>query len=162
MLSEDYMVILKELKKDSRLSTREIAKKIKSSPATVHRKLHKLIKDGYIKQFTCEPNWKKLGKHTSAYVLVNVDYPYVKRKKLSQDIIAERLKKHPFVFNCDTLTGRKDIILKVRVKDTDELSEFINFLRNFEGVQMTETLVVLHHTPNYDNPFDKPYFDRTT
>jgi len=162
MLSEEDSGILKELKKDSRLSTREIAKKIKSSAATVHRKLRNLIKEGYIKQFTYEPDWRKLGKNTSAYILINMDYPYVKRKKLSQDVIANRLKNHPFVFECDTVTGRKDIMIKVRVKDTDELNKFIIYLRNFEGIQQTETLVVLYHTPNCDNPFDKPYFDKTS
>jgi len=161
MLSEEDMGILKELKKDSRLTTREVAKRIKSSAATVHRKLRNLIKEGYIKQFTYEPDWEKLGKGTSAYVLINVDYAYVKRKHLSQNVIANRLKKHPFVFECDTLTGRKDLIIKIRVKDTEELDRFIIYLRTFEGVQQTETLVVLHHTPNHDNPFEEPTFTKT-
>ena len=131
MLSEEDTGILKELKKDSRLTTREIAKKIKSSAATVHRRLHKLVEDGYIKQFTYVPDWEKLGKTTLAYVLINIDYPHVKRKKLSQDTVAEKLIKHPFIFECVTVTGRKDLVLKVRVKDSNELSKFINFLRNF-------------------------------
>ena len=162
MPSKEDMDILKELKKDSRLTTREIAKRIKSSAATVHRRLNNLIKEGYIKQFTIVPDWQKLGKTTMAYVLINIDYPYVKRKKLSQDIMADRLIKHPLVFDAVTVTGRKDLILKVHVKDTAELNKFINFLRNFEGVQMTETLVVLHAAPRYDNPFDEPHFDKTT
>jgi len=160
-LTEEDFEILKELREDSRLSTREIAKRIKSSPATVHRKLQKLIKEKYIKQFTYKPDWEKLGKGTLAYVLINIDYPYVKRKKLSQDTVADRLRKHPFVFECVTVTGRTDIVIKVRVKDTNELNQFINFLRNFEGVQRTDTLVVLYRAPNHDNPFDKPYFDKT-
>ena len=159
MISDEEMAILKELKKDSRLTTREIAKRIKSSAATVHRKLNSLIKDGYIKQFTIEPNWEKIGKTALAYVLINIDYQYCKRHKLSQDTMADRLINHPFVLDAVTVTGRKDIILKVRVQDTNELNKFINFLRNFDGVQMTETLVVLHGAPNNDNPFDKPYFD---
>ena len=154
MLSEDDMGILKELKKDSRLSTREIAKKIKSSAATVHRRLNKLIKEGYIKSFTYRPDWEKIGLNTLSYVLINVDYPYIKKNKLSQDTVAERLMKHPSVFDCVTVTGRKDLVLKVRVKDTAALNKFINFLRTFEGVQQTETLVVLYHAPNHDNPFD--------
>ena len=162
MLAKEDLEILKELKKDSRLTTREIAKRIKSSAATVHRKLNNLIKEGYIKQFTIVPDWQKLGKTTLAYVLINMDYPYIKRKKLSQNIIGNRLIKHPFVFDAATVTGRKDLILKVRVKDTNELSIFIDFLRNFEGVQMTETLVALHTAPNNDNPFDEPYFNKTS
>ena len=162
MMAEEDMKILKELKKDSRLTTREIAKRIKSSAATVHRKLNNLVKEGYIKQFTIEPDWKKLGKTTLAYVLINVDYPHLKRKKLSQDTVAERLKHHPFVFDSVTITGRKDLVVKIRVKDIEELNKFINFLRNFEGVQQTETLVVLYEASNIDNPFDEPYFNKTT
>ena len=158
MIDKDDLAILKELKRDSRQTTREIAKKIKSSAATVHRRLNNLVKDGYIKQFTIVPDWEKLGKTTLAYVLINVDYPDVKKKRLSQNIIADRLIKHPCVFDAATVTGRKDLVLKVLVKDTEELNKFINFLRNCEGVQMTETLVALHAAPNNDNPFDDPKF----
>ena len=158
MLTKEDMGILTELKKDSRLTTREIAKRIKSSAATVLRRLNNLIKEGYIKQFTIVPDWQKLGKTTLAYVLINMDYPDIKRKRLSQDIIADRLIKHPLVFDAVTVTGRKDLVLKVLVKDTEELNKFINYLRNCEGVQMTETLVALHAAPNNDNPFEEPKF----
>ena len=81
-----------------------------------------------------------------------------KRKMLSQNIIADRLIKHPCVFDAATVTGRNYLVLKVLVKDTEELNKFINYLRNCEGVQMTETLVALHPAPNNDNPFDEPKF----
>ena len=58
MVDKEDLGILKELKRDSRQTTREIAQKIKSSAATVHRRLNNLVKDGYIKQFTIVPDWE--------------------------------------------------------------------------------------------------------
>ena len=158
MLAADDFAILKELKKDSTLYTREIAKNTKLSHATVNRRLHRLEDDGVIKKFTIEIDWEKIGRPMLAYVLINIDYPDVKKKKLSQDTVAERLIKHPYVQDCVTVTGRKDLIIKVRVHDNKELNRFINFLRGFEGVQMTETMPVLFEAPNHDNPFDQAYF----
>jgi len=154
MVDEQDMKILKELKKDSRLTTRQIAKKTKISSATVHRRINHLIKDGVIKQFTIEPDWKKLGVKTVAYVMLNTDTEYIKKKGLTQDTIADNLKKHHSIVTCNTITGTKDIILKVRLKDTEGLHDFINWLRNQEGVIQTETAVVLHEASKPSNLLD--------
>ena len=158
MLAQEDMRILKELKKNARLSTREIGKALSISNATVHRRMSKLVNDGIIKQFTIVPDWNKLDRETLAYILFSVDYNHIKKRKVKQADIAEMLKKHPFVFDAATITGSKDIIIKVRAKDTKELDHFIDYLRSVEGIHQTETLVVLHEATRYDNPFDKPYF----
>jgi DNA-binding Lrp family transcriptional regulator len=44
------------------------------------------------------------------------------------------------------VTGGTDLIVKVRVKDVEELNEFvINKLRSIDGVDKTQTLIVLNN-----------------
>ena len=158
MLTNEDLLIMKELKRDSRQTTRQIGENTKLSGATVHRRMKNLIKDGYITQFTIAPNWNKIDRETMAYILIAVDYNHLKRKNVNQAQIAEMLRRHPFVFHSATITGSKDLILQVRVKDTRELDHFIDYLRNLPGIHQTETLVVLHEATRFDNPFEKPYF----
>lgn len=43
------------------------------------------------------------------------------------------------------ITGKTDIILKVRVKGIDELSNFVlRELRNVEGIANTETMIIFN------------------
>ena len=158
MLTPEDLLIMKELKRDCRQTTRKIGANTKLSAATVHRKMNNLINNGYITQFTIVPNWHKLERETLAYILIAMDYNHIQRKKVNQADISESLRKHPFVFNAATITGSKDLIIQVRVKDTKELDRFIGYLRNVPGIHHTETLVALHEATRYDNPFEKPYF----
>ena len=42
------------------------------------------------------------------------------------------------------ITGGKDIIVKIRAKDIDDVNEFINHLRMSEGIDKTESFIVLY------------------
>lgn len=155
MVGVEDLKILNVLRQNSKLSVREISKRTKIPSTTVHTRLQKLKKDGVIKRYSVEFDMEKLGRPTLAYVNINVDYPYVKKKKLGQNIISDRLLKHPNVEASSAVTGRVDLIVKVRVKNIKELDKFINFLRNEEGIQRTETLVVLHDSQDNAKPLDE-------
>jgi Lrp/AsnC family leucine-responsive transcriptional regulator len=53
--------VLSELMKNAKISDRELAKKIGSSQPTVTRARRKLEKEGYIREYTVIPNFRKLG-----------------------------------------------------------------------------------------------------
>ena len=69
--------------KNSRLSDRELAKKIGSSQPTVTRTRRKLEKQGYIREYTVIPNFEKLG-----YELLAVTFV-----KLKKELTAEQVEK---------------------------------------------------------------------
>jgi len=154
-MGKEDVRILSVLKQNSKLSVREISKRTKIPATTVHTRLQKLKKDGIIKKYTVELDMKKLGRPTIAYINTNVDYAYVKKKKLTPNKIVEKIIKHPLVEFSSAVTGRVDIVFRVRVKDMQELDTFINFLRNQEGILRTETLVVLHEAENNANLLDE-------
>ena len=136
--------ILHVLKANSKSSMNQISKKLLIPITTAHNRIKKLEKTGIIKNYTIILNNKKLGKDLCAFILIKIDYTALKSKNLSQQEVAMRLKSREEVEDAALITGLKDIILKIRAHNIDELNNFITKdLRNFAGVKSTETMIVL-------------------
>ena len=137
--------ILELLKENSKLTTHQIAKKILMPITTVHSRIKKLKKEGIIKKYSIELDHKKLGKSISAYIHIIVDYKSLKETKKMQHDLARNLKQHECVEEVAMVAGGIDIIIKVRVKDVDELDSLVTkYLRNIEGIEKTQTMIVLN------------------
>lgn len=144
MLDEKDRKILEFLKNNSKLTTQHISKQTMVPITTVHNRIKKLEKAGIIKGYTIRVDHKKLGYGILAFVLVTVKYDLPNGRKMDQMELSEKLSRHPNVEECHIVAGGTDIILKTRVKDMDELNDFIiRDLRAHEGVDKTTTLVVL-------------------
>lgn len=136
--------LLEVLKKDARLTTSQISKKLNIPITTVHNRIKKLTKEGVIKNYTINIDYKKLGKEISVYILINVIYTTADGKKLDQEEIANEIKKQEEVEEVSIVTGGPDIIVKVRTNDVEALNDFvIKRLRAIRGVDKTQTMVVL-------------------
>jgi Lrp/AsnC family leucine-responsive transcriptional regulator len=99
-------------------------------------------RSGLIEGYSVKVNKEKLGKRTVAYVLIR------STPGADQNNILEAAAKHEEVEDMAAITGAFDIMLKVRVADTDELSEFLfKKVRNFKSVAQTETLITLNLKP---------------
>lgn len=136
--------IIDILKENSKLSTQQISKKASIPITTVHHRIKKLEKEGIIKNYTVVLDSKKIGKAVSAYILIRVDYKLLQQIKKTQYELAQKLKSHLDIGEAATITGETDIIIKVGVKNMEELDNLItNYVRNVEGVERTQTMVVL-------------------
>ena len=137
--------ILKLLRENSKLTSQQVSKKILMPITTVHNRVKKLEKEGIIKKYTLELDNKKVGKAIAAYVQIIVDYKVLKEKKMPQHELAMKLKQHESVEEAAMVTGGTDILIKVRVKNVDELDNFITkYLRNIDGIEKTQTMVILN------------------
>ena len=77
-------------------------------------------------------------------MLLTVTYTLPDGKKLRQEDIAKTIKKLEEVEEVNIMTGITDILIKVRIKDIDQLNTFvIDKLRNIEGIDKTQTMLVL-------------------
>lgn len=145
MLDKKDFAIIEVLLKDSSLSTQQIAKKTGIPITTVHNRVKKLKKEGVIKGYTVVLDNKKIGKPIAAYILITVDYNYLKEKKMSQYELAKKLRQNPAVEEAAMITGASDIIIKIRCGSIDEINEFVTiYLRNVDGVEKTQTAIVLN------------------
>jgi Lrp/AsnC family transcriptional regulator for asnA, asnC and gidA len=139
----DYEII-DAIKDNARLSSRQVARKTGIPVATVNRRLKKLVKEGVIKKFATVLNYEKLGKKTVAYVLI--------RGKAGTDYnkLLEDAPKQEAVEDMAVTGGQFDMLLKVRVRDNDALSDFIfGYLRTFDSVAQTESLIQLNMKKDY-------------
>src|SRR3989338_7097316 len=130
--------IIKELKRDSRLSARELAKITGFSSATINRRLRKLEDMKVIKGFTLELDYQKLGKELLAYVVIRTK-PGADYTSMMND-----MKKHDEIEDIGAIAGEWDIILKVRTSNIQELDKVVfNYLRKFPEITQTQTLIVM-------------------
>ena len=136
--------ILELLNENSKLTTNQISKKTTIPITTIHNRIKKLEKEGIITGYTLKLDYKKIGKPITVYMLLTVTYTLPDGKKLRQEDIAKTIKKLEEVEEVNIMTGITDILIKVRVKDIDQLNTFvIDKLRNIEGIDKTQTMLVL-------------------
>ena len=136
--------ILTLLKENSRMTTKELSKKLEIPQTTIHNRIKRLAETGVIKRFTIDIDRKKIDRGLVAYILCTVSYRSTRGEKINQLAVAQIIKKLPEVEEVSIVTGDNDLIVKVAMKDVDALNDFVIFkLRNIEGVERTVTSVVL-------------------
>ena len=143
-LDEKDYVILDALKHNGRFSSQQISKKTKLPISTVHNRIKKMGQLGVIRGYTVLVDQKRTGM-IGAYVLVVVNYHPPDGSTIDQYELAKEIKQISCVEEVSMTTGATDIVVKVQSKNMDELNEFVTKqLRNFKGVDKTQTLVVLN------------------
>ncbi len=125
--------IIEIIRNDSRLPVREIAKRTKIRPSTVHQRIQKLIENGVIEKFTIKLNDKSIGENFIVFMLVKGSTTeYIDNKFLNDGHIKE-------VFG---VTGEYDLLIKLKFANVDEFHEFIlKFRKENKEVQSTLTMV---------------------
>ncbi len=142
-LDKKDLKIIEILKQNSKQTTSQISKKFNIPITTVHNRIKKLEKLGIIKNYTVVLDYKKLDKGILSYILSSVMYVLPNGEKISQEEVAKEIKKIG-AEEVSIVTGGTDLIIKVRVKDVEELNEFvIKKLRSIKGVDKTQTVIVL-------------------
>ena len=126
--------IIDVLKQDSREPIREIAKKTKIRPSTVHQRIQKLLENGVIEKFTIKLNNKAVGENFIVFMLVKGGTTeYIDSKILHDSHVKE-------VFG---VTGEYDLLIKLKFENVEEFHEFVlNFRKDKREIQSTMTMVV--------------------
>ena len=136
--------ILRILRENARKSTKEIARSAGIPISTAYDRIKKLEEEGIIEGYRAVLNPKKLGTGVSAVISLTVNYYSPGSEKISQRELAEKIARFSCVEEVHIVAGGADIIMKVRMANVDELNKFIiDELRNIEGVDKTQTLIVL-------------------
>ncbi|MBI2971070.1 MAG: Lrp/AsnC family transcriptional regulator [Candidatus Aenigmarchaeota archaeon] len=136
-------LILEELLKDSRQSTRDMGRKLKMPSTTVYQRIKRLVGKGVIKNFSIVVDQEKLGRPTIAIVLV-------KRRpqgsgKIRPEHIGQELAKLPEVEEVFIVTGEYDAIAKVRGANEREVGKWVvEKLWNMPEVDRTLTFFAFY------------------
>lgn len=133
----DYKLI-EILQKNARITQLELAAEVGLSQPAVAERMRKLEQDGVIVAYTAQVDARKLGKDITAFIGVGVSHPKF------NPAFAKRIFALPEVLECHHVTGRDSYLLKVKIKNTEELDELISVkLRTIPGVTRTQTTIVL-------------------
>ena len=133
--------ILSELMKNARRSDRELARLIGTSQPTATRIRKKLEKNGYIREYTVIPNFRKLGYEILAVTL----FKYKKRFdaeqiKKAKKVLGERIKEGPFeiiMAERGLGGGYNGVMLSVH-RDYESFSALMNWAQQFYDLELDE------------------------
>jgi DNA-binding Lrp family transcriptional regulator len=124
------LLIIGELKKNSRQPVRDIAKKTKIRPSTVHLRIRKLVKDKIIEKFTVKLDSKKTDENFIVFILVSTT------KNIPNSFFSNVHVKEVF-----GITGEYDLIIKCKFKDVEEFNRFVLEFREYPQINKTVTMV---------------------
>ena len=126
--------IIELLKQDSREPIREIAKKTRIRPSTVHQRMQKLVESKTIEKFTIKLNNKAVGENFIVFMLV---------KGGTSEYIDSRILHDEHVKEVFGVTGEYDLLIKLKFENVEEFHEFVlNFRKDKKEIQSTMTMVV--------------------
>ncbi len=129
------MKILSELSKDASISVPKLSKKINVNPSVTYSRIKRLTKKQLIKKFTIEVNESALGYNVSALIGLNID-------SKNREAILEEIQKLDSVRDIFEVTGRFDLIVKVKARSLEELHETVSSkMGRINVVMHTETFI---------------------
>jgi DNA-binding Lrp family transcriptional regulator len=143
-LDEKDMAILALIQENSKLTAKQIAKKINSPITTVFAKTKRMEELGIIREYRAILAPEMLGSGTTAFILASVSY----RAKaddipISQRIVAEEIAKFAEVQEVHIITGDWDLLIKLRAESVDSIGKFVvDKLRLIKGLEKTLTCMV--------------------
>ena len=115
------ILILRELQKDAKLTTKELAAKVNLSPSPVFERQKRLEREGYIKRYVAVVDPIKVG--NGIMVLCNVSLKH-HSKEFSRQFtsVISGLEE---VVECFNTSGEYDYMLKIYARDMRHYQEFI-------------------------------------
>ncbi|MDH5482833.1 MAG: winged helix-turn-helix transcriptional regulator [Candidatus Bathyarchaeota archaeon] len=129
MKGQKLLELLKVMMKNSRLSDREIGRRLKYSQPTVTRSRTFLEKQGFVKSYTVVPNFGKVGYKILAFTFSSLK-SYPSQEKAAEIVQKSKkwLKKHPnVIYAADGQgLGGRDVVMVSFHKDYDDYTKFMH------------------------------------
>ena len=129
--------ILAVLQENCKLPLAKIGEKVGLSAPAVIERIKKLEDNAVIIGYRAIVNARRLGKDVTAFIGVSINHPKL-IDEFEQDIAGL-----DDVLECHHVTGQHTLLLKVKTNSTSTLEDLISTIRSIEGVDRTETMVVL-------------------
>lgn len=135
-LDETDNKILREYLRDSRLSYREVARRVRVAVGTVMARTKRLEAEGVIKSYTAVLDHEKLGYDLTAVTEITVS----KGKLLEME---REIAKMPVACAVYDVTGLTDALIIAKFRSREDLSNFTKSLLAMPFVERTNTHIVL-------------------
>jgi DNA-binding Lrp family transcriptional regulator len=131
--------ILRALRKNARVSLKELSTTVNlSSPATGER-LRKLERDGFIKDYAAILDAKKFNKEFTCYCMVELSRHTPEIDHSFENFALESKE----ILECRRITGNYEYILKIVAGSPKDVDHLIETMRSTKSVIATKTYTVL-------------------
>ena len=143
MISLDDLdhALISALRHNARTSVSSLAATTGTSRATVSARLDRLVQSGTISAFTIRTGAELSGSGVRAIVMIEV------LGKMA-DRVAAQLRGLPQVRALHSTNGRWDFIAELEDKDLGTFDETLRRIRLIDGINSTETNILLKTTKN--------------
>ncbi len=131
------MKIIEYLKEHGRDKISDISNALQIPRATIFERMERLRKDGFIKKYTVDLNYEKLGYSVMSYIMIQ----YNPKASIDQRTLCVNLSKMDNVISASIVTGDWDIMLLTAQKSMRDLSKFVlEQLRTMDGIEKSVTI----------------------
>ena len=132
--------ILNVLQRSGRISNADLAEKVNLSASACHRRVQRLEKDGFIKDYVALLDPRKLEVPTTVFVEITLS--------AQADEVLESFEKAvariPDVLECHLMAGTADYILKVVAENTEDFARIHRqYLTRLPGVAQMQSSFAL-------------------
>ncbi|KYK38200.1 MAG: Lrp/AsnC family transcriptional regulator [Theionarchaea archaeon] len=129
--------LLQALRKEGRISFRELAAQVNVSSQTISDRITKMMEKGIIKGFTVIIDQAKAGHPINFVVELDVELPKMKA-------IQKELACYPELYQISVVTGDHDILALGVARDIMHLHHIIEEkISNINGIKATKTSISL-------------------
>jgi Lrp/AsnC family leucine-responsive transcriptional regulator len=135
-LDDQDLVILRALQDDARGTFADIGRLAGLSTSSVHERVKKLEQAGVIRGYRAVVDPEAVGLYVTALVSVTPLDP------TAPDDVPDRVRELSEIEACHSVAGQESYVLKVRVRTTGDLEDFLQRLREKALVQTRTTIVL--------------------
>ena len=145
VLDRTDILILRELQKDAKLTTKELAAKVNLSPSPTFERQKRLEREGYIKRYVAVVDPIKVG--NGIMVLCNVRLKH-HSKEFSRQFTSV-IAGIDEVVECFNTSGEYDYMLKIYARDMRHYQEFIlGTLGDLDCIGSLQSIFVIGEVKN--------------
>ena len=110
--------ILNVLQRKGRISNSDLSEAINLSPSACHRRVQRLEKDGFIRDYVALLDARRLGMPTTVFVEITLQG----QADELLDAFEKAVSRIPDVLECHLMAGTADYILKVVAENTEDFA----------------------------------------
>ena len=132
--------ILDVLQISGRMSNAELSERVNLSASACHRRVQRLEKDGYIRDYVALLNPRKVGLPTTVFVEITLSG----QADEILDAFEKAVAKVPDVLECHLMSGTADYLLKVVAGGTEDFASIHRrYLATLPGVAQMQSSFAL-------------------
>jgi Lrp/AsnC family leucine-responsive transcriptional regulator len=132
--------IIGALQEDGKMTVQEVSERVGLSQSPCARRIRILEEAGIIKGYTAIVDQKKVGLPISAFASIKLE----RQREDNLDRFAQAVARWPEVADCYLMTGQRDYLLRIVVRDLEAYEDFLkDKLTRLEGVASIETSFAL-------------------